>query len=367
VPARRVLLAEPRGFCAGVESAVKSLAWMVVLHRPPVFCVHAVVHNEHVVERFERLGVRFVDDPDEAPASSPVLLSAHGSAPDVVRRATERASVVVDAICPLVTKVHHELRTRAEAGGVVVYIGHPGHDEAVGAVAQAPERVALVERGDQVATLPVPDGAPVAVLAQTTLAVDTWQQVVSAARERFGDVWLPPRADLCFATTNRQRAVRQLAGRCDTIVVVGSGTSSNTGAIAEVARTSGCPTVVRVSGPDDLPSGDLGVVGVTAGASTPAGVIARVVDALGPAPAESVRVMVEDEYFPLARPVRQRLGRLCARGALPTSLRAAFVDDRSTSADELLAAIEAGGHVGALAGPPGAESVVAPVACGRRS
>jgi 4-hydroxy-3-methylbut-2-enyl diphosphate reductase len=321
---------------------------MVVVHRPPVFCVHAVVHNEHVVDRFERLGVRFVAHPDDAPPGSPVLLSAHGSAPDVVESAKGRASVVVDAICPLVTKVHHEIRTRASAGGVVVYIGHPGHDEAVGAIGQAPDRIVRVEAADEVAAAAVPDGAPVAVLAQTTLALDTWQGVVTAARDRFGDVWLPPRADLCFATTNRQRAVRHLARRCDAIVVVGSPTSSNTRALADTARAAGCPLVVRVSRAAELPAADLGVVGVTAGASTPAGIVAEVVDALRPADVERVLAIHEDEYFPLARPIRQRLGRLEAAGALPPTLSDAFLHDRTTTADDLLARIELGDLVGAL-------------------
>ena len=136
--AREVLLAEPRGFCAGVEAAVKSLAWLVVLYRPPVFCVHAVVHNEEVVARFERLGVRFVARPDDVPAGAPVLLSAHGSAPETVERARRRASVVVDSVCPLVTKVHHELRTRTDKGDTVIYVGHPGHDEVVGARGAGP-------------------------------------------------------------------------------------------------------------------------------------------------------------------------------------------------------------------------------------
>jgi 4-hydroxy-3-methylbut-2-enyl diphosphate reductase len=363
VPASRVLLAEPRGFCAGVESAVKSLAWMVVLHRPPVFCVHAVVHNEHVVGRFERLGVRFVAHPDDAPPAAPVLLSAHGSTPEVVRRAERRASVVVDAICPLVTKVHHEIRSRASAGGAVVYAGHAGHDEAVGAVAQAPGHVVAVETPADVATVAVPDGAPVAVLAQTTLALDTWRAVVAGARRRFGDVWLPPRADLCFATTNRQAAIRHLAGRCDTIVVVGSPTSSNTRALADTARHAGCPTVVRVSGPAELPAGDLGVVGVTAGASTPAAVVTQVVAALHPESVEPARATDEDEYFPLARPIRQRLRELDRVGALPAALHDAFVHDRTTTADDLLARIEAGGLVGALDAVPAVGPSVGRAGC----
>jgi 4-hydroxy-3-methylbut-2-enyl diphosphate reductase len=357
VPASHVLLAEPRGFCAGVESAVKSLAWMVVLHPPPVFCVHAVVHNEHVVERFERLGVRFVTHPEQASIGAAVLLSAHGSSPAAVEAARARASVVVDAVCPLVTKVHHEIRSRAAAGGTVVYIGHEGHDEAVGAVAQAPGRVVRVESAADVARAVVPEGRPVAVLAQTTLAQHAWDGVVAAARSRFGDVWLPPRADLCFATTNRQRAVRHLARRCDAVVVVGSPTSSNTRALAQTARDEGCGRVLQVAGAGDLPLAELGRVGVTAGASTPASVVDQVVAALAPASVEPVPVVSEDEYFPLAPPLRRRLGRLDAAGALPPSLRAAFRHDRTTTADELLDRIETGELVGALDGIEDAELV----------
>jgi 4-hydroxy-3-methylbut-2-enyl diphosphate reductase len=345
-------MAEPRGFCAGVESAVKSLAWMAVLHRPPVFCVHPVVHNEDVVARFERLGVRFVADPDQAPVGAPILLSAHGSAPQTVERASRRASVVVDAICPLVTKVHHEIRTRARAGETVLYVGHRGHDEAVGAIAQAPGRVVAVETPADVATAAVPDGDRVAVLAQTTLAHDDWRDVVAAAGRRFGDVWLPRRDDLCFATTNRQAAVRVLAERCDAIVVVGSPTSSNTRALADTARSAGCPTVVRVAGRDELPA-DLGagrdaVVGITAGASTPAHLVDAVIEALRPERVERVHVTRESEYFPLARPVRHRLRELAGSGRLAPALHEAFVHDRTTSADDLLALIEDGHLVGVL-------------------
>jgi 4-hydroxy-3-methylbut-2-enyl diphosphate reductase len=355
VPTTHVLLAEPRGFCAGVESAVKSLAWMAVLERPPVFCVHPVVHNEDVVARFERLGVRFVADPDEAPAGAPIVLSAHGSAPRTVERASRRSPVVVDAVCPLVTKVHREIRTRAQAGGTVLYVGHPGHDEAVGAIAQAPRRVVAVETPADVATAAVPRDRPVAVLAQTTLAHDHWRDVVAAAGRRFGDVWLPPRSDLCFATTNRQAAVRVLAERCDAIVVVGSTTSSNTRALADTARRAGCTAVARVAThhelPADLSAGRRAVVGVTAGASTPHHLVDRVVEALRPARVERVRVTSEDEYFPLARPVRHRLRELAAGGGLAPALHDAFVHDRATRADDLLALIEDRGLVGALAAP----------------
>jgi 4-hydroxy-3-methylbut-2-en-1-yl diphosphate reductase len=351
-----VVLAEPSGFCAGVESAVKSLAWMVVLHRPPVFCVHDVVHNEDVVRRFERLGVRFVDDPDDAPPGVPVVLSAHGSAPDTVQRAARRASVMVDAVCPLVTKVHHEIRSRSRArSSVVLYVGHPGHDEAVGAMAQAPDSVVAVAMPEDVRAAAVPDGATVAVLAQTTLAHDDWHDVVAAARRRFGEVWLPPRDDLCFATTNRQAAARALAERCHAVVVVGSATSSNTRALADTARRAGCPTVVRVAGPDGLPADLLvglppsrAVVGVTAGASTPADAVDGVVHALRPWRVDRLKLTEEDEYFPLARPVRQVLRELARQGRLSPALHDAFVNDRATRAADLLARIDDGGLVGAL-------------------
>jgi 4-hydroxy-3-methylbut-2-enyl diphosphate reductase len=286
------------------------------------------------------------------------VLSAHGSAPDVVERATRRAAVVVDAVCPLVTKVHHEIRTHARSGGSVVYIGHPGHDEAVGAIAQAPHAVVAVGTAADVTTAPVPPGAPVAVLAQTTLAHDGWREVVAAARRRFGEVWLPPRDDLCFATTNRQAAVRALAERCDAVVVVGSATSSNTAALAETARRAGCAVVVRVSGPDDLPPDLFAtvstpasrpcVVGVTAGASAPEHAVDRVVRALRPGRVDRLATAEEDDYFPLARPVRQRLRDLARQGRLAPVLQDAFVNDRTTRADDLLARIEHGDLVAAL-------------------
>jgi 4-hydroxy-3-methylbut-2-enyl diphosphate reductase len=352
-----VVLAEPRGFCAGVEAAVKSLAWMVVLHRPPVFCVHPVVHNEDVVARFERLGARFVDDPGHAPPGAPLVLSAHGSPPGTVERAARRGSTVVDAVCPLVTKVHHEIRTHARAGGTVLYIGHPGHDEAVGAIAQAPGSVVPVAGPADVPGAPVPAGVPVAVLAQTTLAQESWRATVDAARKRFGDVWLPPRDDLCFATTNRQAGARALARGCDVVVVVGSPTSSNTRALAATARDAGCPAVVRVAGPGDLPTDLLdgvptrraAVVGVTAGASTPDDAVDRVVAALRPARLTRIPVTEEGEYFPIARPLRQRLRHLARQGRLVPPLLHAFVHDRTTRADDLLTRIERGGLVAALA------------------
>src|SRR3954463_3456391 len=201
----KVLLAAPRGFCAGVEMAIKALSWMVRVFEPPVYCYHEIVHNQVVVDRFERLGVVFVDDVADVPEGSPLMLSAHGSAPEVVDAARARGGAVVDAVCPLVTKVHHEVKVRAGKGYSIVYVGHEGHDEAVGTMAVAPDAIHLVESEDQVAAMADP-GRPVALPAQPTLSPHDWAGVLDATRQRFPDLWMPGRSDLCFATTNRQSA-----------------------------------------------------------------------------------------------------------------------------------------------------------------
>jgi 4-hydroxy-3-methylbut-2-en-1-yl diphosphate reductase len=305
MPVERVLLAEPRSFCAGVEMAIKALAWMLRLHDRPVYCYHEIVHNQVVVDRFRDAGVVFVDDVADVPDGAPLMLSAHGTSPEVVEAARAGSRVVVDAVCPLVKKVHHELQRRSRHGHVV-YAGHARHDEAVGTLAQAPDQAHLVERPEDVAALDV-DG-PVSFLAQTTLAFDDWQAFLDATRERFDDVWVPARTDLCFATTNRQAAVKALAPRCDAVVVIGSTTSSNTLSLVKVAGAVSGARVLRVNGPDELP-GDLGgVVGVTAGASAPDDVVHAVVDALAPVHGvEVVDTTEEDEYFPPPRELRELL------------------------------------------------------------
>src|SRR4051794_36467838 len=222
----KVLLAAPRGFCAGVEMAIKALAWMVRVFEPPVYCYHEIVHNRTVVDRFERLGVVFVDDVTEVPEGAPLMLSAHGSGPDVVAAARARGGTVVDAVCPLVTKVHHEVKVRAGKGYTVVYVGHEGHDEAVGTMAVAPDAVRLVETEADAEALDV-DG-PVAFLAQTTLSLDEWKGVLDTTQRRYPHLWVPGRSDLCFATTNRQSALKAIAAKADAVVVIGSANSSNT-------------------------------------------------------------------------------------------------------------------------------------------
>src|SRR5579862_2394208 len=300
VPVQRVLLASPRGFCAGVEKAIKALAWMVRVFEPPVYCYHEIVHNRHVVEQFRAQGVIFVDDVDEVPAGAPLMLSAHGSAPEVVAEARRQHRAVVDAVCPLVTKVHHELRVRSRKGYTVLYVGHQGHEEAVGTMAVAPDAVHLVQSEadvDRVAQV-LAEGTPVALLAQTTLSHDEWSGIMGRARERFPELWMPNRSDLCFATTNRQAALKAIAGRSDSVVVIGSVNSSNTRALEKVAAAV-CSRVLRVNSAEELPGDLSGTVAVTAGASAPDELVDAVVARLAPRQGvEEVHVTDEDEYFP---------------------------------------------------------------------
>ncbi len=353
MPVERVILAEPRGFCAGVEKAIKALAWMVRVFDPPVYCYHEIVHNRHVVEQFIAQGVIFVDDIADVPAGAPLMLSAHGSAPEVVDAARTDGRVVVDAVCPLVTKVHHELKVRARKGYTVLYVGHHGHEEAVGTMAVAPESVRLLERVEDVDALDIAppsegqDESMVALLAQTTLSHDEWADIVDRARQRFPDLWMPNRSDLCFATTNRQAALKALAGRCDAVVVIGSENSSNTVALVAVAEAFGCPRVIRVNDASELPDDLSGTVGVTAGASAPEALVEAVVARLAPTlGVESAAVTVEEEYFPpppelrdLLRGLEAALGLLNGVPGIPSGSdpkRAVLGDDRTTAAADVL-------------------------------
>ena len=338
----RVLLAEPRGFCAGVEMAIKALAWMVRAFPPPIYCYHEIVHNKIVVERFERQGVIFVDDIDEVPPGHPIMLSAHGSAPEVVAAAKSRGSYVVDSVCPLVTKVHHEVKVRAGKGYRVVYVGHEGHEEAVGTMAVAPDAIDRVESVAEVEALAAIT-QPVALLAQTTLSHRDWESVASAVSARFPEVWTPGRSDLCFATTNRQSALMELAHRCDAIVVIGSENSSNTRALEKLAREEGCERVYRINSVVELPDDLVGTVGVTAGASAPEELVEAVIEALSPVRGvELVSVTDEDEYFPPPRAIRdlqasiETAATVMLGGSL---LERPAVDDRALGASDVLAGL----------------------------
>jgi 4-hydroxy-3-methylbut-2-enyl diphosphate reductase len=352
VPVEKVLLAEPRGFCAGVEMAIKALAWMVRVFEPPVYCYHEIVHNRLVVERFRDLGVVFVDDISEVPQGAPLMLSAHGSAPEVVAAAKEHGGTVVDAVCPLVTKVHHEAKVRANKGFTILYVGHDGHDEAMGTIAVAPDAMRLVEGARQLDAITgdLDETTPVAVLAQTTLAHNEWSEVLDQARARYPNVWTASRNDLCFATTNRQTALQEIAQRADAVVVIGSANSSNTLALAKVAKVAGSPIVLRVDDPSEIDAAHLAdarVVGVTAGASAPDELVSSVIAALNPRDGvELVRVTDEDEYFPPPRELRDALGALGLVTAILVGADASiagdggpFADDRTVSASDVLASL----------------------------
>ena len=322
VDVERVLLARPRGFCAGVEMAIKALAWMVRVFEPPVYCYHEIVHNRLVVDRFRDLGVVFVDDVSEVPDGAPLMLSAHGSAPDVVAAARSRNRFVVNAVCPLVTKVHHEARVRAGKGYTILYAGHAGHDEAVGTLAVAPESIRLVEHDEdlEAAMADVAEPTKVAMLAQTTLSLNDWRGLLDRARGEFPDLWTATRDDLCFATTNRQAALSAIASRADAVLVIGSANSSNTLALVKVAQEAGCPVVQRINGTEELDVNVLAgarIVGVTAGASAPEEIVQAVIDRLAPSQGvEVVDVTDEDEYFPPPRELRELMPVLDVLAAL---------------------------------------------------
>ena len=334
-----VLLASPRGFCAGVDMAIKALSWMVRAFDPPVYCYHEIIHNRKVVQDFEAAGVVFVDDVAEVPAGSPIMLSAHGSAPEVVQTARDRGGYVVDAVCPLVTKVHHEVKTRAAKGYQIVYVGHEGHEEAVGTMAVAPKAIHRVDSARGVAALPE-FTEPVAVLAQTTLSHREWEGVLEHTRRRFPDLWQPSISDLCFATTNRQAAMLELAPECDAVLVIGSSNSSNTQSLVDLAAEAGCRRVLRINDASEIPGDLSGTVGVTAGASAPEDLVRGVIERLAPARGvKEVNVIDEDEYFPPPRNLRDLMTSIEA--AVLVTLGAAAADreplnDRSIDASGVL-------------------------------
>ena len=339
----KVVLAAPRGFCAGVEKAIKALDWMTRVFEPPVFCYHEIVHNQFVVEYFKSLGVIFINDVAVVPPGAPVMLSAHGSPPEVIEAARQSGGTVIDAVCPLVTKVHHELKVRAKKGYTVLYVGHEHHEEAVGTMAVAPESVHLIQSTEDIDALVGREG-PFALLSQTTLSLDEWQDLREYAEVTFPEIWMPNRSDLCFATTNRQAALREIATGADAVIVIGSANSSNTVALTKVAEAAGCPRVLRVNGAFELPDDLEGTVAVTAGASAPESLVNEVLHALDPTDGVTVNaVTVEDEYFPPPPELREMLKAISALVdlALQTPRTSSFDGqaDREFTAAQVLSAV----------------------------
>jgi 4-hydroxy-3-methylbut-2-enyl diphosphate reductase len=310
----RLLLAEPRGFCAGVEMAVGALDSTLARFGAPVYAYHHIVHNHGVVADFEARGVVFVDDVAAVPEGATLVFSAHGVSPAVRAAAEARHLCVVDATCPLVAKVHAEARRFARLGYAVILVGHRGHDETVGVTGEAPDHViAVVESAAEVAALDVPDATRVAFLTQTTLSVSDVAEIVDALRARFPHIVGPPSSDICYATTNRQEAVRAVAGEADVVLVLGSATSSNTVRLVETAQAAG-RAAYRVDAAREIQPEWLAgarTVALTAGASVPEAVVAEAtawLAAHGVARVETRRVRDEAMRFRLPLPVRGEVG-----------------------------------------------------------
>ncbi len=277
-----ILLANPRGFCAGVDRAIDVVELALQVYGTPLFVKHAIVHNDHVVQRLESKGVTFVEHVDEVPMGGRVVFSAHGSPPSDYAIAKERQLEVIDATCPLVTKVHMEARRYAREGYTIILIGHRGHVEMRGTMGEAEANTHLVESVADVAALGLPDDAKIVVLTQTTLSVDDTRETLRSITQKFPQAVLPPASDICYATTNRQKAVKALAAQCDLILVIGSQTSSNTNRLVDVARANGCiayriDTAQAIS-PDWLEG--VNTIGITSGASAPEDLVQEVVTAL---------------------------------------------------------------------------------------
>ena len=275
---KRVLLASPRGFCAGVERAVETVERALSLYGPPVYVRKQIVHNAHVVRDLEARGAVFVEDELQAPPGSVLVLSAHGVAPSVHQRAAARGLTTIDATCPLVTKVHVQARRYAAEGCRVVLIGHSGHEEVIGTMGEAPEAIVLVESVEDAQALEIPPGMPAAYITQTTLSVDETTEIIDVLKRRFPEIRAPQREDICYATSNRQWAVKELLKEIDVLLVIGSANSSNSNRLVEVAHAAGVEAhlIDDESKIDERWLERARTVGVTSGASAPERLVDRV-------------------------------------------------------------------------------------------
>ena len=306
---RRVLLASPRGYCAGVDRAVQAVEQALELHGPPVYVRKEIVHNKHVVADLRQRGAIFVDQETEVPEGEVVVFSAHGVAPTVHANARARRLRTIDATCPLVTKVHVEARRFAEQGYTIVLVGHEGHEEVEGTTGEAPDRVVLVQTVDDVDRLEVQDPGKVAYITQTTLSVDETAAIIARLRERFPAIVGPKSDDICYATTNRQIAVKELARECDLVLVIGSVNSSNSNRLVEVARELGAAShlIDNASQVRDEWLDSVEAVGITSGASAPESLVEELVEAFRERGAEEVfelQTVEEDVRFMLPKEIR---------------------------------------------------------------
>ncbi|MCU0313212.1 MAG: 4-hydroxy-3-methylbut-2-enyl diphosphate reductase [Solirubrobacteraceae bacterium] len=309
----KILLAAPRGYCAGVDRAVQSVERALELHGAPVYVRKEIVHNKHVVEQLKERGAIFVDELDESiPEGAITVFSAHGVSPAVHADAERRGLQTIDATCPLVTKVHREAVKFAGEGYTIVLIGHDGHEEVEGTMGEAPEAIVLVETVEDVERLEVADPDRLAYISQTTLSVDETRAIINRLRERFPNITGPRTDDICYATTNRQAAVKQLAPLCDLVLVIGSRNSSNSNRLVEVAREHGADSHL-IDNEVQVEEGWLeGVrtLGITSGASAPEELVQRLVDffrELGTMDVEEFQVVQEDVRFMLPKAIRQAM------------------------------------------------------------
>src|SRR5213079_896482 len=305
----KLLLAAPRGYCAGVDRAVQTVERALELYGPPVYVRKEIVHNKHVVEQLRERGAIFVEEEHQVPEGETVVFSAHGVAPSVHANAEVRGLATIDATCPLVTKVHVEARKFAEQGYAIVLIGHAGHEEVEGTMGEAPENIVLVETEADVDALEVPDPTRVAYISQTTLSVDETRAIMARLRERFPGIVGPRTDDICYATTNRQAAVKQLAQQCDLVLVIGSSNSSNSQRLVEVARDYGAEAhlIDNENQVRDEWLEDKRVVGISSGASAPEELVQRLVDFFrdrGVQDVAELEVVSEDVRFMLPKPIR---------------------------------------------------------------
>jgi len=308
----KLLLAAPRGYCAGVDRAVQTVERALDLYGAPVYVRKEIVHNKHVVEQLRERGAVFVDQETEVPEGETVVFSAHGVAPAVHKNAETRALRTIDATCPLVTKVHVEARKFAEQGYTIVLVGHAGHEEVEGTMGEAPESIVLIETEADVDRLEVADPDRVAYISQTTLSVDETKAIIARLRERFPNIIGPRTDDICYATTNRQAAVRQMARECDLVLVIGSANSSNSNRLVEVARDHGAEShlIDSEAGVREEWLDGKRVVGITSGASAPEELVQRLVDffrARGTEDVSEFEVVQEDVRFMLPREIRREL------------------------------------------------------------
>jgi 4-hydroxy-3-methylbut-2-en-1-yl diphosphate reductase len=315
---KRVFLASPRGYCAGVERAVETVELALEHYGAPVYVRKQIVHNAHVVRDLEQRGAVFVESEEEAPAGATIVFSAHGVAPAVHTASTGLSHNVIDATCPLVTKVHVQARRYAAAGYTVVLIGHAGHEEVVGTMGEAPEATVLVQDVAEAEALELPPGAKVAYITQTTLSVDETTEIISVLRRRFPDIHAPKREDICYATSNRQWAVKELLGELDLLLVIGSRNSSNSNRLVDVARAGGVAAhlIDDESEIDEAWLEGVETVGLTSGASAPEKLVTRVCDWFEARGAEIVQrpLVDEDVTFRLPVELRRELALAEARG-----------------------------------------------------